>query len=229
MQHIKLIDIGLVKYQQALTIQTEKFDALISRKIEGQSNADSHALILCEHYPVITLGKAANPAHLLCSSDFLTEKNIDVVHINRGGDVTFHGPGQIVGYPVLDLDFFTSDLKEYMRLLEEVIIQTIAIYGLEGFRIPGETGVWVKSIVDHKPQKIAAFGVKTSRWVTMHGFALNVNVLLDYFKFIVPCGIVDKGVTSMQQELHATVLNCAEIKQHIIDNFEKVFNAQLTR
>ncbi|MDB5228570.1 MAG: lipB [Bacteroidota bacterium] len=228
MQHIDVIDAGLIKYADALEIQTQKFNLLIQNKIEGISNSGHHALILCEHEPVITLGKSSKPQNLLFSQEFLSQKNIGIVPINRGGDITFHGPGQIVGYPILDLDFFTSDLKKYMRMLEEVIILTIAVYHLEGYRIEGETGVWVNSNKDKKPKKICAFGVKTSRWVTMHGFALNVNVDLHYFHFIVPCGIPDKGVTSLREELPFDYdLSTEEVKQHIIHNFAKVFNAEL--
>ena len=228
MQKINLADLDLIKYADALEIQTQKFNSLIQNKIDGISNTDQHALILCEHEPVITLGKSGKQQNLLLSEEFLSEKHIDVVHINRGGDITFHGPGQIVGYPILDLDFFTSDLKKYMRMLEEVIILSIAEYQLEGYRIEGETGVWMKSVKDGQPKKICAFGVKTSRWVTMHGFAMNVDVDLDYFNFIVPCGITDKGVTSLRNELPLSfLLDKEEVKQHIIHNFAKVFNAEL--
>ncbi len=167
MQQITLQDLGIIHYADALDIQTEKFNELIDNKINERSNSDAHFLYLCEHQPVITLGKAAKEQNILLSEDFLKEKGIETFHINRGGDVTFHGLGQITGYPILDLDFFTSDLKVYMRMLEEVMIQTIAVYGIEGYRIEDATGVWVNSTIDHQPKKIAAFGVKTSRWVTM--------------------------------------------------------------
>ncbi len=228
MQKISVVDLGLIKYEDALNIQTEKFNHLIQNKIEGRSNENLHRLFLCEHEPVITFGKAAKQENLLFAEDFLREKNIALIHINRGGDITFHGPGQIVGYPVLDLDSFTSDLKQYMRMLEEVNIKTIAFYGLEGYRIEDETGVWVNSNVDEKPCKICAFGVKTSRWVTMHGFALNVNVDLNYFNYIVSCGITDKGVTSLQKELGREV-DMNEVKRLLIDNFAQVFNSSLLR
>ena len=182
MQKIKTKDLGHIKYENALEIQTQSFHELIDAKINNRSNADAHVLFLCEHFPVITLGKAANAKNILLPDEQLKEKGIDVFNISRGGDVTFHGPGQLTGYPVLDLDFFTTDLKVYMRMLEEVIIQTIAEFTLEGFRIEDATGVWVNSKMDKQPKKIAAFGVKTSRWVTMHGFALNVDVDLNYFK-----------------------------------------------
>lgn len=228
MQKITLTDLGSVAYATALDLQTQKFNELVENKINERSNFNAHTLFLCEHAPVITLGKAANEANVLLSESFLSEKGIDVFHINRGGDVTFHGPGQITGYPILDLDFFTSDLKKYMRLLEEVMIKTIAHYGMEGYRIEDATGVWVDSSVDGKPKKIAAFGVKTSRWITMHGFALNVNVDLNYFNFINPCGFTDKGVTSIAHELkiQREEISIDEVKQIVLDNFANVFNVQ---
>ena len=226
MQKIKVHDLGIIKYADALDIQTIKFNELINNKINERSNSDAHFLYLCEHQPVITLGKAANQQNILLSEDFLKEKGIDVVAINRGGDVTFHGPGQITGYPILDLDFFTSDLKVYMRMLEEVMILTIASYGIEGYRIEDATGVWVNSRQDNQPKKIAAFGVKTSRWITMHGFALNVDVDLNYFNYINPCGFTDKGVTSIKNEIGNEV-DIDEVKQVLLDNFAKVFEAYL--
>lgn len=228
MQKITLTDLGSVAYATALDLQTQKFNELVENKINERSNSNAHTLFLCEHAPVITLGKAANEANVLLSESFLSEKGIDVFHINRGGDVTFHGPGQITGYPILDLDFFTSDLKKYMRLLEEVMIKTIAHYGMEGYRIEDATGVWVDSSADGKPKKIAAFGVKTSRWITMHGFALNVNVDLNYFNFINPCGFTDKGVTSIAHELkiQREEISIDEVKQIVLDNFANVFNVQ---
>ena len=227
MQKISIIDLGLIKYADALDIQTIKFNELINNKINERSNSDAHFLYLCEHQPVITLGKAANQQNVLLSEDFLKEKGIDMVAINRGGDVTFHGPGQITGYPILDLDFFTSDLKVYMRMLEEVMIMTIAHYGIEGYRIEDATGVWVNSKIDNQPKKIAAFGVKTSRWITMHGFALNVDVDLNYFNYINPCGFTDKGVTSLKNETGNEV-DIDEVKRVLLDNFAKVFEAELS-
>jgi lipoyl(octanoyl) transferase len=229
MQQIKVQDLGVIKYADALEIQTDKFNELVNNKIDERSNSNAHFLYLCEHDPVITLGKAANEQNILLTEDFLKEKGIDVVHINRGGDVTFHGPGQITGYPILDLDFFTSDLKVYMRMLEEVMIQTIAAYHLAGYRIKDATGVWVNSSSDNQPKKIAAFGVKTSRWITMHGFALNVDVDLNYFNYINPCGFTDKGVTNMISELRFQNydLRIEEVKQVLLDNFAKVFNSEI--
>ena len=227
MQKVTIIDLGLIKYADALAIQTNKFEELIDSKMNERSNEDAHFLYLCQHKPVITLGKAANQQNILLSEDFLQEKGIDVFHINRGGDVTFHGPGQLTGYPILDLEFFSSDLKVYMRMLEEVMILTIANYGIEGYRIADATGVWVNSKKDNQPKKIAAFGVKTSRWITMHGFALNVDVDLNYFNFINPCGFTDKGVTSIKNETGNEV-DINEVKRVLLDNFALVFETDLT-
>ena len=229
MQIINVIDLGLIKYADALDIQTKKFNELIDNKINERSNSNAHLLYLCEHQPVITLGKAANEQNILLSEDFLKEKGIEVFHINRGGDVTFHGPGQITGYPILDLEHFTSDLKVYVRMLEEVMIQTIAHYGIEGYRIEDATGVWVNSRQDNQPKKIAAFGVKTSRWITMHGFALNVDVDLNYFNYINPCGFTEKGVTSIRKEIGETrdEMDTNAVKRVLLDNFAKVFNAEI--
>lgn len=231
MQKLNVRDLGIINYADALAIQTQQFNKLIDNKINERSNSDAHFLYVCEHEPVITLGKAANEQNILLSKEFLKEKGIEVEHINRGGDVTFHGPGQITGYPVLDLDFFTSDLKVYMRLLEEVIIQTIANYNIQGYRIEDATGVWVNSRIDNQPKKIAAFGVKTSRWITMHGFALNVDVDLNYFNYINPCGFTDKGVTNMIQESGNgnQDIRINEVKQVLLDNFAKVFNVEMLK
>lgn len=229
MQHIRVIDLGLCSYDSALAEQQRHFDQLIQNKLSGQSNDGLHVLLLCEHLPVITLGKAAKMEHLLFSEAYLQERGIELVQTGRGGDITYHGPGQIVVYPMLDLDLFFTDLKKYMRFLEEVIIQTIAEFGLEGYRIEGETGVWVKSISDGNPKKICAFGVRTSRWVSMHGLALNVQTDLHAFDLIIPCGIRDKGVSSMKQELSGQEPDMETIKQAIIRNFAQIFEAELIR
>jgi len=229
MQKVQVIDAGLIPYADALDMQTAKFNELIEHKMSGHSNADAHCLYLCEHYPVITLGKSAREQNILLPEALLQEKGIELFHISRGGDVTFHGPGQITGYPILDLEFFSSDIKLYMRMLEEVMIRTIATYGIEGYRIEEATGVWVNSVQDGQPKKIAAFGVKTSRWVTMHGFALNVDVDLNYFNFIHPCGFTDKGVTSIKNECRETCdeIEMDAVKRVLLDNFAAVFDATL--
>ncbi len=226
MQKITVKDLNVIKYADALNLQTKKFNQLIDNKINECSNSDAHFLFLCEHESVITLGKAANENNILFADDFLKEKGIDVFHINRGGDVTFHGVGQITGYPILDLEFFSSDLKKYMRDLEEVMIKTIAEYGIVGYRIENETGVWVDNKTNGTTNKIAAFGVKTSRWITMHGFALNVNIDLNQYNYINPCGFTEKGVTSISNELNNDV-DINEVKRILLDKFATVFNTKM--
>ncbi len=228
MQTITIRDLGLINYADALDVQTNKFNELVKNKWEVRSNADAHYLYLCEHPPVITLGKAAKEQNILLPKEILKNKGIDVVSIQRGGDVTLHDVGQITGYPILDLEFFSSDLKKYMRNLEEVMIRTIAHYGIDGYRIEQATGVWVNSIQDNQPKKIAAFGVKTSRWITMHGFALNVHNDLNLYQYINPCGFTDKGVTSIQAELEGNKkINIQDVKHILLNNFSIVFNANL--
>lgn len=226
MQKITVQDLGIIKYADALDVQTKKFNQLIDNKINERSNSDAHFLFLCEHEPVITLGKAANEKNILFAEDFLKEKGIDIFHINRGGDVTLHSIGQITGYPILDLEFFSSDIKKYMRDLEEVMIQTIAEYGIIGYRIENETGVWIDNKTNGTTNKIAAFGVKTSRWITMHGFALNVDINLNQYNYINPCGFTEKGVTSISNELNIDV-DINEVKRILLDKFAAVFNVQL--
>lgn len=226
MQQIQLHNAGKIAYADALKLQENYFNTLIENKLAGKDNQHQHHLILCEHFPVITIGKSGNSSNILIQEEFLKAKNIDLFHTNRGGDVTFHGIGQITGYPILDLDFFTSDLRNYMRLLEEVIIQTIATYHIEGYRIDGATGVWLKSNIDGQEKKIAAFGVKSSRWITMHGFSLNVNVDLDYFKLINPCGFTDKGVTSIEKEIDKPI-DIKEVELLILEKFTEIFNVKI--
>lgn len=185
-----------------------------------------HRLLLVEHEPVYTLGKNGKESHVLISAEERQLKQIEYFHINRGGDITFHGPGQLVGYPILDLEKLKPDLGWYLRSLEEVIILTMAEYGLKGERSPGETGVWLDP--DHKgrERKICAMGIKCSRWITMHGFAFNVNTDLNYFSHIVPCGIENKQVTSLQKELGREI-PFDEVKEKVKRNFEKIFNVHL--
>lgn len=189
---------------------------------DGQLSTD-HYLLFVEHPPVYTLGKSGNANNVLLSEENLKKRGIDFFHTNRGGDITFHGPQQIVGYPVLDLEKFYTDIGKYLRNIEEVIIRTLAGYGIKGERSPGETGVWLEPEVKGKERKICAIGVRSSRWVTMHGFALNVNTNLDYFNFIVPCGIQDKQVTSLEKELGAPV-DFEEAKERVKRSFEEVFD-----
>lgn len=202
---IEVIDLGRVEYQTALEFQTRLFDEILAVK---KANRDRHPddqlstknyLIFCEHPHVFTLGKSGEEKNLLLEKDDLEQIGATYFHINRGGDITYHGAGQIVVYPILDLENFFTDIHKYMRLLEESVILTLKDYSIESGRIPGLTGVWLGA--NASARKICALGVKTSRWVTLHGLAFNVNTDLHYFDYIVPCGISDKAVTSMEKEL----------------------------
>ncbi|MEO7768993.1 MAG: lipoyl(octanoyl) transferase LipB [Ferruginibacter sp.] len=187
----------------------------------------AHYLLLCEHPPVYTLGKSGRQQNILISEAEMEQKGIQFFKTNRGGDITFHGPMQIVGYPIIDLEKFYTDIGRYLRELEEVIIRTLAEYAITGKRSKGETGVWIDPDTPGKERKICAMGVRCSRWITMHGFALNVNTDLSYFENIIPCGIENKKVTSMEKELNA-VVDLQEVKEKIQRNFEKVFNVMLS-
>ena len=191
---------------------------------ESLQPATKNHLLFVEHNPVYTLGKNGVIGHVLIDEKERNEKGIEFFKINRGGDITFHGPGQLVGYPILDLNNFKTDLGWYLRNLEEVIILTMAEYGLKGDRSKGETGVWIDSDIKGKERKICAMGIRCSRWITMHGFAFNINTDLNYFNYIIPCGIKNKQVTSLQGELGYEV-PMAELKQKVKNNFQKVFGA----
>ena len=186
----------------------------------------THYLLFCEHLPVLTLGKSGHPENILITEAEMELRGIQYFKTNRGGDITFHGPQQIVGYPIIDLDKFYTDIGKYLRSLEEVIILTMAAYGIKGERSKGETGVWMDAGIPGQERKICAMGVRCSRWITMHGFAFNVNTDLDYFNTIIPCGIENKKVTSLQKEL-GYALDFAEVKDKVKDNFEKVFSVAL--
>jgi lipoyl(octanoyl) transferase len=223
-------DLFEMEYGEAWEYQEKLLLENTSKKSEASKNntlAETiHHLLFCEHPPVFTLGKSGKEEHVLISKDELLKRNIGYYPTNRGGDITFHGPGQIVGYPILDLEKFYRDIGKYLRNLEEVIILTLAHYGIKGERSPGETGVWIDPDIKIKARKICAMGVRCSRWVTMHGFALNVNTDLSYFASIVPCGIPDKQVTSLNKELgHG--LSMEEVKAIVKSNFEKVFDCEL--
>jgi lipoyl(octanoyl) transferase len=185
-----------------------------------------HHLLFCEHPPVYTLGKSGHMANVLLSEYEMEEKEIEFFKTNRGGDITFHGLQQVVGYPILDLEKFYTDIGKYLRSLEEIIILTIAEYGIKGDRSTGETGVWIEPGIPGRERKICAMGIRCSRWITMHGFALNVNTDLSYFNNIIPCGIINKQVTSVEKELGYTI-NFKEIKDKLTKNFEKVFNVDI--
>lgn len=224
---------GLIDYQEAWDAQQHYHQSLIQSKrndgIGPESNMPKHGkLILCAHPPVFTLGKSGKEDHLKLDSEGLNKEGFSFYKINRGGDITYHGPGQIVGYPILDLDFFYHDVHRYVREIEEVIIHTIEEWGIHGTRMKDYTGVWLPA-TDGKPnRKICAIGVHISRWVTLHGFALNVNTELSHFQHIIPCGIndVDKTVTSISQELGKKV-DEHEVRRAIVHHFAKIFNCKI--
>ncbi|MCH2044373.1 MAG: lipoyl(octanoyl) transferase LipB [Saprospiraceae bacterium] len=226
-------DLGEIKYQKAWDFQTQLFQSIIDRKVRNRKLTEEeqedpfHYLLFCEHPHVYTLGRNGKVDHLLLDEDGLKEHQASFVKINRGGDITYHGYGQLVGYPIVDLDEFFADIARYIRYIEEVVIRTIAEYGLKGERIKGLSGVWLDVGSDYA-RKICAVGMHLSRWVSMHGFALNVNTNLSYFGHIVPCGIEDenKGVTSLANELGRTV-PLEEVQEKIVRHFAEVFEADL--
>lgn len=233
MRQIYFKDLGVVEYGKAWGQQEELLKeglAIKSRRVTGGEEVKdaviNNHLWLCEHPHVYTLGKSGHIENLLVNDNRLQELGATFFKTNRGGDITYHGPGQIVGYPILDLEQFFTDLGRYMRSLEEVIIKTIARYGIEAGRLPGSTGVWLDADNPAKARKICAMGVRCSRWMTMHGFALNVNTDMRFFDYIVPCGIGDKAVTSMQKELGRAV-DEQEVKEIIKEEFAKVFEAEI--
>ena len=220
-------DLGLIDFKEAWDYQTLLFDATIAikmanRRDENNKRTTSNYLLFCEHPHVFTLGKSGKETHLLLNENSLKARGATYYKINRGGDITYHGPGQLVAYPILDLDHFFTDIHKYLRLLEEAVIVTLAEYDITAERVEGLTGVWIDGT---KPtaRKICAMGVKCSRWVTMHGIALNVKTDLSYFKNIVPCGINNKAVTSIQHELGKEI-DMNEVKQKLKINLSKVFN-----
>jgi lipoyl(octanoyl) transferase len=233
---IEVEDLGKMAYRDAWNYQEELLQKNLTIKSEQrqmQQNGISvelpiteNHLLFVEHPPVYTLGKSGDISHVLIDEQERKEKGIEYVETNRGGDITYHGPGQIVGYPILDLEHFGTDIAKYLRRLEDVIILTLADYGIKGERSVGETGVWLDPDLKGKERKICAMGVRCSRWVTMHGFALNVNTDLSYFQHIVPCGIANKQVASMHQELLGPV-DITEVKGRIITHFETVFEAKM--
>lgn len=222
-------DLGSKRYEEIWHYQEFLLQQTLGIKLANRSSAhpqltDSH-LLFVEHPHVFTLGKSGKIDHLLASPEALQAMQAEFFKTNRGGDITYHGPGQLVGYPILDLENFFTDVHKYLRYLEEVIIQTVAHYGLKGERSPGETGVWLDTGTPFA-RKICAMGIRASRWVTMHGFALNVNAHLDYFEAIVPCGIRDKQVTSLEKELGQT-LSIDEVKEKVKQQFSEVFEVEL--
>lgn len=226
-QKVIFRDLGQLNYQAAWDLQESLLKENVRRKSgEADKLSTEHYLLFVEHPPVYTLGKSGNKENVLLSDEELQANHIEFFHTNRGGDITFHGPDQIVGYPILDLEKYYTDIGKYLRNIEEVIILTMAEYGIKGERSAGETGVWIDPDVPGRERKICAIGVRCSRWVTMHGFAFNVNTDLTYFNHIIPCGIVNKQVTSLQQELGRKP-DMQEVKEKVKRNFERVFESQL--
>jgi lipoyl(octanoyl) transferase len=227
---IKVLELGQRDYKETWDFQEELFQKVLNIKIQNRREStelptENH-LIFVEHPHVYTLGKSGDLANLLLDEKQLAEKGATFYKINRGGDITYHGPGQIVGYPILDLENFFTDIHKYLRLLEEMVILTLAEYGLKAERSEGETGVWL-DVGTPFARKICAMGVRASRWVTMHGFAFNVNADLGYFDNIVPCGIQDKSVTSLNVELGKAEVPVDEVKTKLKKHFSQLFEAKL--
>ncbi|OIQ21064.1 MAG: lipoyl(octanoyl) transferase [Flavobacterium sp. MedPE-SWcel] len=229
---VQLFDLGVVDYKEVWDTQEKLFKEILDLKIknrrQGTEIETPNYFLYVEHPHVYTLGKSGDMENLLLNEKQLAEKGATFYKINRGGDITYHGPGQIVGYPILDLENFFTDIHKYLRLLEEAIILTMAEYGLSATRSEGETGVWL-GVGTPFARKICAMGVRASRWVTMHGFAFNVNANLGYFDNIIPCGIKGKGVTSLNVELGVEEVNEAEVKEKVVKHFSSLFDAEISK
>ena len=223
-------DLGHRDYKETWDYQEKLFQEILDIKIRNRREdaglETPNYLLFVEHPHVYTLGKSGDITNLLATEEELTSKGAQFYHINRGGDITYHGPGQIVGYPILDLDNFFTDIHKYLRLLEEMIILTLADFGLKGDRSEGETGVWL-DVGTPLARKICAMGVRSSRWVTMHGFAFNINTDLSYFDHMIPCGIKDKAVTSLNRELGVKEIPLVEVKKKLSNHFQTLFEADL--
>jgi lipoyl(octanoyl) transferase len=229
---VALQDLGLKDYKETWDYQELIFQntvdlKIINRRENSELPTPNHFLFV-EHPHVYTLGKSGNIENLLIDEQILAEKDAKFYKVDRGGDITYHGPGQIVGYPILDLDNFFTDIHKYLRLLEEMVILTLSEYDLEGERSDGETGVWL-DVGTPFARKICAMGVRASRWVTMHGFALNVNSDLDYFDLMIPCGIKGKSVTSLNVELGRRTVDMDEVKEKLINHFSRLFEAEIIK
>ncbi|MDP9042685.1 MAG: lipoyl(octanoyl) transferase LipB [Bacteroidota bacterium] len=222
MEYMKAWDYQETLLRQNVEIKTRYHSAQQKQKKDSTTNY----LLFVEHPPVYTLGKTGHEENVLIGEEELQDRGILFVKTNRGGDITFHGPEQIVAYPILDLEKFGTDIGKYLRNLEEIIIRTLTDYGIDGERSSGETGVWIEAGITGKARKIAAFGVRCSRWITMHGFAFNINTDLSYFDDIIPCGIKNKQVTSLARELGRNI-SLAEVKEKVKTHFEEVFDAEL--
>jgi len=225
-QKVAVYKLGKIAYKDAWALQEKLLSILVSAKQNKVNPQIEHYLLLCEHFPVYTLGKSGSEKNLLVTDEFLKEHAIEYYKVNRGGDITFHGFGQIVGYPILDLEKIKPDISYYIRNLEKVIMDTLQEFSILSERSPKETGVWVEPQDISKARKICAIGVRCSRWVTMHGFALNVNTSLDFFNHIIPCGIENKKVTSMKNELHQE-LNIESVQNILLENFSKTFQLEI--
>lgn len=234
-QVVHFSDLGKIDYKSAWDYQEEILSKNVAFKTEARiKGADAnpflipttHHLLFCEHPPVYTLGKSGNIENVLLSNEEMNNQGIEFFRTNRGGDITFHGPQQIVGYPILDLEKIKTDIGIYLRNIEEVIIRSLAEFDIIAGRSNGETGVWIDADIPGQERKICAIGVRCSRWITMHGFALNVNTDLDYFSNIIPCGIQNKQVTSIKRELNKEV-SYPEVKEKLKKNFEIVFDVDL--
>lgn len=229
MQTAYFKDIGLIEYKEAWLFQEKFFNEILEIKSKNRNDGSEittkNHLIFCEHPHVYTLGNSGNKENLLVNEEYLKSRGASFYKTNRGGDITYHGPGQIVGYPIFDLDNFFNDIGKYLRFLEEVIILTLKEYGLSGERSKGETGVWL-DVGKPTARKICAMGIKTSRWVSMHGFAFNLNTDLSYFENIIPCGINDKKVTSLEKEIGHKI-DIDHAKSLIKSNLERVFDLKL--
>ncbi|MCA0396030.1 MAG: lipoyl(octanoyl) transferase LipB [Bacteroidetes bacterium] len=226
MQTVLLTDLGRRPYKETWDLQESLLQDNLRRKAAGEPTVNR--LLLVEHPPVYTLGKSGKMEHVLINETERQQRGIEFFHTNRGGDITFHGPGQLVGYPILDLEYFGTDLGKYLRRIEESVIQTIADFGLTGDRSPGETGVWLDPAIKGRERKICAIGIRCSRWITMHGFALNVNTDLAYFNHIVPCGIQQKQVSSISKELNK-VVDFELVKEIFVNKFSDLFEANIEK
>ena len=227
---VEIQDLGFKDYKDTWDYQEQLFKSIVDTKIKNRREdagiETPNYFLFVEHPHVYTLGKSGDMSNMLLNEEQLTQKGATFYKINRGGDITYHGPGQIVGYPILDLDNFFTDIHKYLRFLEEMIILTLADYGLKAERSPGETGVWL-DVGTPFARKICAMGVRASRWVTMHGFALNVNADLGYFDNIIPCGIRGKAVTTLNNELDVEKVDEAEVKEKLLKHFALLFEAHL--
>jgi len=227
---VEIQDLGFKDYKDTWDYQEQLFKSIVDTKIKNRREdagiETPNYFLFVEHPHVYTLGKSGDMSNMLLNEEQLTQKGATFYKINRGGDITYHGPGQIVGYPILDLDNFFTDIHKYLRFLEEMIILTLADYGLKAERSPGETGVWL-DVGTPFARKICAMGVRASRWVTMHGFALNVNADLGYFDNIIPCGIRGKAVTTLNNELGVEKVDEAEVKEKLLKHFALLFEAHL--